>query len=633
VLTLSAVWQLANTSFKVLITDFDPTNSPYQGCFRSTGILGQPTLNGASLLGQTALTDAICRNFCVNIAVGRPYLFFGISAGTNCYCGNTPPATVAGLPNESLCTTPNTGASNQAGGGPDAINVWRALPGALLPSSSVAVGVPSDLPPISQAIVVPSGSPSISLPISLPVSVPSGSPSISLGVSSGLPTPISLPVGVSSELPSASLPVSVSSELPSASLPISLPASVPSGSPSISLPVSIPSESPSISLPVSVPSGSPSVSLPASLPVSIPSGSPSISPPVSVPSGSPSISLPISVPSGSPSVSLPVSIPSGSPSISLGVSSSLPLAGLPAGQSQLSSLPLAVSSLSVGISSQSSGLLLSTISRQPSGSLPANIGLPSSAGLPSGIILPATSAVSSGVSVPVSSRAPTTIGTPLPAQTPVSNALALNFNADPLGQYIGCISPTGLNGMPMFDGPSSFSVSFTQRTCRLFCEAQPAGPYIFYALEQGNLCHCSRTLVTVNLVLDLGGCNMAAQGDPTRTQAGGGFGRAIVYRDLSSIPVRPIFTIVCLSLAPHKFVRFKLSMLLCLRFGPNQYSEKEVVSPWVWDTDRHQMQHNSINMVIESRLRADQHNASNRGLGFESTLTAAKYSPHLYLNF
>jgi hypothetical protein len=66
-------------------------------------------------------------------------------------------------------------------------------------------------------------------------------------------------------------------------------------------------------------------------------------------------------------------------------------------------------------------------------------------------------------------------------------------------------------------------------------------------------------------------------------------------------------------------------MLLCLRFGPDQYSEQEVDDPRFWDAEGHQ--------YYTTRLTWP----SDFGFGpidptfqaIESTLTAAKYLFHL----
>ncbi|KAH7380572.1 hypothetical protein DE146DRAFT_637562 [Phaeosphaeria sp. MPI-PUGE-AT-0046c] len=421
--------------------DFDPGNSPYQGCYRSTGILGQPVLNGASLLGQTGLTDAICRNFCTTAASGRPYLFFGIQGGTNCYCGNTSPATVAGLPNESLCTTPNSGDSKQAGGGPNAINVW-----AINPTSST--------------------------PLSSSQTSSSASVSLSGGLSSGLSS--SLPTGVVVTQPSSSSVPGISS--------------VSSGSSRAEPLVSASSSSASISV------GS-TASLSGSL-------SGSASSPSSISSPGASASVQSESLSGLSSVSSPTG--SSSPGLSPLSTAASSSSGLASSSSGLASSSSGLASSSSGLASSSSGLA-SSISGLTS----------SSSGLAS---LPSISSTSAGVSS-------------LPAGTPVADPGSLNYHADPNSQYLGCLSPIGLNGQPLFDGPSTYNASITQVTCGQFCRSQSGGPYEFYAIEQGNLCHCSKTLVASNAVIDNSGCNMGAQGDPT--QAGGGRNRGAVFRDLT----------------------------------------------------------------------------------------------------
>jgi hypothetical protein len=162
----------------------------------------------------------------------------------------------------------------------------------------------------------------------------------------------------------------------------------------------------------------------------------------------------------------------------------------------------------------------------------------------------------------ISSGGPTTIGTPLSAPTPVASPETLILNADPAGTFLGCISSTGLDGNSVFDGPSAYNSSFTQTTCRQFCDSQPGAPYQFYALEQGNLCHCSSAIVSTNVITDPNGCTIAAAGDPTRRQNGGGRNRSVVFsNDFYTDPdVRPYFCIICSKLALHKFVTRKVGI-------------------------------------------------------------------------
>lgn len=208
-------------------------------------------------------------------------------------------------------------------------------------------------------------------------------------------------------------------------------------------------------------------------------------------------------------------------------------------------------SLSSGIS-----LSVSTLSTDAFG-LSSLVSQPSS--LPSAASSQTTgfsiSVVPSISSTPASG--PTTAGTPLPEETPVSDFTRLNFDNDTLSQFLGCVSSTGLNGEPLFDGPYAFDASFTQVTCREFCDSQPGGPYLFHGLEQGNLCHCSRDLVATNALLDNGACNMPASGDPTKTEAGGGRSRSIIFRNLEPEgleEVRRFYVLVCSKLALHKII-------------------------------------------------------------------------------
>jgi hypothetical protein len=160
--------------------------------------------------------------------------------------------------------------------------------------------------------------------------------------------------------------------------------------------------------------------------------------------------------------------------------------------------------------------------------------------------------------------APTTQGIPLPAGTAVADPSQLIVTADPAGRFLGCLANIGLNGLPIFNGPSIYSTAITQATCNAFCNAQPGAPFRFYAIEQGNLCHCSQTIDTANVISDPTGCDIAAQGDPLQTQNGGGRNRAATFQNLLFPPdsVRPYFlTIMCSKLALHKtFLRFKVGI-------------------------------------------------------------------------
>jgi hypothetical protein len=557
----------ANTSQKVpLVTNFDPTNSPYQGCFAATGLLGQPTLNGASLLSQPGLTDQVCRSFCVNTATGHPYLYFGISNGVNCFCGNTPPQAVAGLPNEALCTVPNSGDPTQAGGAMNAINVWLASPIAISPSSGLPGGLPS-------GIAV--GLPSLSLPLSLPIGVTSAplggmssglpnlqsiiSSQLSLRPSSGvitLPTITAVPsnagelsslLSVIGNLPSGfSLPVSIASG-------VSQPVSVPGGT---GLPSNVGQLSSMLSLMSNLPSGAiPSGGLPSG---AIPSGGlPSgVLPSGAIPSGGlPSGVLPSGVlPSGAiPSGGLPSgAIPSGG----LPSGSGLP-SGLPSGVAQLSSLISAINAIPSSV--LPSGFSVPVISALPSNGAQISSIVSVINNLPSGVL-------PSGVSIPASSGLPTnafsTVGVALPAVTPVGNPALLTVNSDPASRFVGCLAFIGLNGLPILNGPAMYSPTITQASCNAFCNTQPGAPYRFYALEQGNLCHCAQSIDTANVLTDATGCNMAAEGDPTQLQNGGGRGRLATFQNtlFPGSSVRPFSTILCSKLALHKIVLYKVGI-------------------------------------------------------------------------
>jgi hypothetical protein len=160
--------------------------------------------------------------------------------------------------------------------------------------------------------------------------------------------------------------------------------------------------------------------------------------------------------------------------------------------------------------------------------------------------------------------APVTQGVPLPAGTPVADPSKLIVTGDPAGRFLGCLASTGLNGLPIFNGPAVYSIAVTQATCNAFCNVQPGGPFRFYAIEQGNLCHCTQTIDTANVISDPTGCNVAAEGDPLQTQNGGGTNRGATFQNLVFPPdsVRPyFFTIICSKLALHKtFLRFKVGI-------------------------------------------------------------------------
>ncbi|KAH6177065.1 hypothetical protein HBI61_123360 [Parastagonospora nodorum] len=540
--------------FDSLITDFDPINSPYQGCFSTE----PPVLQDASFNATSGnMTDASCRAFCQTTAAGAPYTYFGIQNGQTCRCGNTSPrvptipGSIPATPNESLCNIPNSGDSTQAGGGPNAVNVWLVAP------------TPNNVPSSSQPAV---GSPTISLPVgqssitglatasgpqtigTLPGAISSVSAPIS-GVSSGGVPPVSTPIGgvPSGAIPSVSVPIGGASSgaIPSVSVPIggassgAIPSvSVPIGGassgaiPSVSVPIggALSGAIPSVSVPIG---GASSGAIPS---VSVPIGGASSGaiPSVSVPIGGassgaiPSVSAPIGgTPSDTiPSIGAPISGPSSGPIIA---PSSLPNAG--------------------GVSSQTP---------QVSGgasSVPSNAG--QSTGLPSPSI--PSAAPSSPTSSPIfGSGIPTPIGSPLPAGTPATNPQTLISDNDPEGTLLGCVSTTGKDGQSLFKGPSAYNSTFTQITCRRFCIDAIGGPYRIYALEQGNLCRCSAEIDSNNVVTDPYGCNVPSAGNPN--EVGGGRGRAIVFTndDFAPPDVRPISLIMCSKLALHNFVIIKV---------------------------------------------------------------------------
>jgi hypothetical protein len=154
--------------------------------------------------------------------------------------------------------------------------------------------------------------------------------------------------------------------------------------------------------------------------------------------------------------------------------------------------------------------------------------------------LSSINALPSGVSVAAGSTSSsnmfTTIGSALPAVTPVANPSLPTETGDPNGQLLGCLAVTGLNGLPILNGPSEYSSSLTQATCHALCDLQPGAPLCFFAIEQGKLCHCGQIIDTSNVLADPTGCNMAAAGDPTQTQNGGGRRRLAIFQNLSPQP-------------------------------------------------------------------------------------------------
>ena len=90
-----------------------------------------------------------------------------------------------------------------------------------------------------------------------------------------------------------------------------------------------------------------------------------------------------------------------------------------------------------------------------------------------------------------------------------------------------------------------------------------------YALEQGNICHCSHYLPSSGIVVDQAGCNMPAEGDPTGKQAGGGRNRASVFQvtDFPDEEVRQLSRFMCSILALHK-ISGRYVALFALRPGP-----------------------------------------------------------------
>jgi hypothetical protein len=160
------------------------------------------------------------------------------------------------------------------------------------------------------------------------------------------------------------------------------------------------------------------------------------------------------------------------------------------------------------------------------GALPSQI-VPSN--VPSSLVTMASPVSSAPVARP---SGPVTIGVPLPPNMVLDDPTQINFTPDPTDKFLGCISSTGLNGQPIFDGPSAYNVTFTVSRCREFCGAQPGAPYKYYALTQGNLCHCSSTIDQTNVKTEPNGCTIPAQGDPTQTEAGGGpDGTSVIYEN------------------------------------------------------------------------------------------------------
>jgi hypothetical protein len=326
--------------------------------------------------------------------------------------------------------------------------------------------------------------------------------------SSLLPSGFSIPV-----LPS----VTPGASVPGGELPLSSLLSVIGGIPSSLLPSGF-------SVPV-LPSVTPGASIPGGvIPSNVP-GAGDLSSLLSVIGGIPSSLLP-------PGFSVPVSVPAsglpGGVSSLLSVIGGLPSSVVPSG------LPGAISSIIGG------GI--------PSVSIPG--------GLPGQVSVTSAPTVTSSPIV----AAPTTQGIPLPAVTVVADPSKLIGTADPAGRFLGCLASTGLNGLPIFNGPALFSTAITQASCNIFCNAQPGGPFRFYAIEQGNLCHCGQSIDTANVISDTTGCNMAAQGDPLQIQNGGGRGRLATFQNLvfPADPVCPRFliTIMCSKLALHKTFSF-----------------------------------------------------------------------------
>lgn len=277
------------------------------------------------------MTDDTCRTFCKTGAAGAPYTYFGIQNGETCRCGNTSPrvptlpGSTPATPDESLCTIPNSGDSTQAGGGPDAVNVWLVAPqqGTAPSNSQPAIGSPTISLPVGQSsptglatasgpqtVGTPSGAiPSISAPIGGASSggVPSVSAPIS-GVPSDAAPSVSAPIGgvPSDTVPSVSAPIggTPSDVIPSIGAPISGPSSGPINAPS-SLPAveGVSSQIPQVSGGASsLPSnagqstGPPSPSIPSATPSS-PTSSPIFGSGIPTPIGSP---LPAGTPATNP---------------------------------------------------------------------------------------------------------------------------------------------------------------------------------------------------------------------------------------------------------------------------------------------------------------------------------------------
>ncbi|KAH7401810.1 hypothetical protein DE146DRAFT_735131 [Phaeosphaeria sp. MPI-PUGE-AT-0046c] len=112
-----------------LVTAF--ANADYQGCYAGTDANGLRLMNEKSINTLNPNSHQACMDWCTN-AAGGPYDYFGIEFGVNCRCANqyafTP--TTSG----ATCDKVATGTTNEAGGGANALTVYKRK------ASSVSIG-------------------------------------------------------------------------------------------------------------------------------------------------------------------------------------------------------------------------------------------------------------------------------------------------------------------------------------------------------------------------------------------------------------------------------------------------------------------------------------------------------------
>ncbi|OAL06570.1 hypothetical protein IQ06DRAFT_299312 [Phaeosphaeriaceae sp. SRC1lsM3a] len=110
--------------FLTLVTAF--ANADYQDCYVGSSSTGVRLIGDKSTNTLDPNSHQACYDYCMgsgSTAIGGPYNYFAIEFGINCRCGNdygfTP--TTSG----AQCTTVAKGTTNEAGGGANAVSVYK----------------------------------------------------------------------------------------------------------------------------------------------------------------------------------------------------------------------------------------------------------------------------------------------------------------------------------------------------------------------------------------------------------------------------------------------------------------------------------------------------------------------------